>query len=163
MLIPMAKRVVVIGGGTGTYTVLSGIRDYSVHVSALLTMVDDGGSNKVLRDEFGLLPTSGVRLALVALSTKSSLLRKLFMYRFSKGRGISGMTFGNLFLAAVADIEGSQEQAIKQTAELLSVKGEILPISYDHVRLVAFYENGMKVVGEHVIDEARYDGTQKIK
>lgn len=126
-------------------------------------MVDDGGSNKVLRDEFGLLPTSGIRLALVALSTKSSLLRKLFTYRFSKGEGISGMTFGNLFLAAVADITGSQEKAIQETAQLLSVKGQILPISYDSVKLVAYYEDGKKVVGEHAIDEAKYDGTKKIK
>lgn len=156
------KKVVVIGGGTGTFTILSGIRDYRYDISALLTMADDGGSNKVLRDEFGLLPTSGVRLALVALSNKRSLLRKLFMYRFNKGNGISGMTFGNLFLAAVADITSSQEKAIEQTAEILSVKGKILPISYSNIRLVATYQNGLKVVGEHQIDEPKHDGKIKI-
>lgn len=156
------KKVVVIGGGTGTYTLLSGIRDYPFHISALLTMADDGGSNKVLRDEFGLLPTSGVRQALVALSTKRSLLRKLFMYRFSKGNGISGMTFGNLFLAAVADIISSQEKAIEQTAQLLSVRGDILPISYEYIRLVATLENGLKIVGEHEIDEPKHNGKLRI-
>lgn len=156
------KKIAVLGGGTGTYTVLSGIRDYPFHISALLTMADDGGSNKVLRDEFGLLPTSGVRQALVALSTKRSLLRKLFMYRFSKGSGITGMTFGNLFLAAVADIVSSQEKAIEQTAELLSVKGDILPISYEHIRLVARLENGLEIVGEHEIDEPKHDGKLRI-
>lgn len=156
------KKVVVVGGGTGTFTLLSGIRDFPFDIYALLSMADDGGSNKVLRDEFGLLPTSGVRQAMVALSTKSSLLRKLFMYRFNKGNGISGMTFGNLFLAAVADIAGSQEKAIKQTAELLSVKGHILPISYNQIRLVATCENGLEVVGEHLIDEPRHDGKLRI-
>lgn len=157
------KNVVVIGGGTGTFTVLSALRLKHYHPTALITMVDDGGSNKVLRDEFGLLPTSGVRLALVALSSKPSLLRELFLYRFHKGSGISGMTFGNLFLAAVSDIAGSQEKAIEQTSELLAVKGRVLPISYDDVRLVAQYENGLEVVGEHNIDEPQHDGTLRIK
>lgn len=156
------KHVVVIGGGTGTFTLLSALRDSPYKISALLTMVDDGGSNRVLRDEFGLLPTSGVRQALVALSSTPSLLRELFLYRFHQGNGIKGMTFGNLFLAAVADIVGSQEEAIEQTAQLLSVKGDILPISYDDVRLVAQYENGLEVVGEHAIDEPKHDGKLKI-
>ncbi|HVT00886.1 MAG TPA: gluconeogenesis factor YvcK family protein [Patescibacteria group bacterium] len=156
------KKVVVIGGGTGTYTVLQGLRDKKYELTALLTMVDDGGSNKVLRDEFGLLPTSGVRLAMVALSSKPSLLRELFLYRYHKGQGISGMTFGNLFLAAVTDIVGSQEKAIEQTAEILKVKGKVLPISHEDVRLVAQYENGLEVVGEHEIDEPAHDGKLKI-
>jgi uncharacterized cofD-like protein len=116
----------------------------------------------VLRDEFGLLPTSGVRQALVALSSKPSLLRELFLYRFHQGNGIKGMTFGNLFLAALADIVGSQEKAIEHTAELLSVNGKILPISYDDVRLVATYENGLEVTGEHAIDEPEHDGKLRI-
>jgi uncharacterized cofD-like protein len=157
------KNVVVLGGGTGTYTVLSALRDRKdLLLTALITMLDDGGSNKVLRDEFGLLPTSGVRLAMVALSTKPSLLRELFLYRFHQGTGISGMTFGNLFLAALSDIVGSQEEAIEQTCELLSVKGNILPISYEDVRLVAQYENGLEVIGEHAIDDPEHDGALRI-
>lgn len=156
------KKVVVIGGGTGTYTVLLSLRHKHYELTALLTMVDDGGSNKVLRDDFGLLPTSGVRLAMVALSSKPSLLRELFLYRYHKGQGISGMTFGNLFLAAVADIAGSQEKAIEQTSEILKVKGKILAISHEDVRLVAQYENGLEVVGEHQIDEPKHDGKLKI-
>jgi len=159
----IVKKVVVIGGGTGTYTVLLALRHKPYEITALLTMVDDGGSNKVLRDDFGLLPTSGVRLAMVALSSKPSLLRELFLYRYHKGQGISGMTFGNLFLAAVADIAGSQEKAIEQTSEILKVKGKILPISHEDVRLVAQYENGLEVVGEHRIDEPEHDGKLKIK
>ncbi len=156
------KKVVVIGGGTGTYTALLALRDKKYDLTAILTMVDDGGSNKVLRDEFGLLPTSGVRLAMVALSSKPSLLRELFLYRYHKGQGISGMTFGNLFLAAVTDIVGSQEKAIEQTSEILKVKGKILPISHEDVRLVAEYEDGSEVMGEHKIDEPEHDGRLKI-
>ena len=156
------KKVVVIGGGTGTYTVLSSLKEKKYDLTAVLTMVDDGGSNRVLRDEFGLLPTSGVRLAMVALSSKPSLLRELFLYRYNKGQGISGMTFGNLFLAAVTDIVGSQEKAIEQTADILKVKGKILPISHEDVRLIAHYEDGSEVVGEHNIDEPTHDGKMKI-
>ncbi|PWU23959.1 YvcK family protein [Candidatus Cerribacteria bacterium 'Amazon FNV 2010 28 9'] len=156
------SSIVVIGGGTGTYTLLSGLRDMDANVTALMTMVDDGGSNRILRDEFGLLPTSGVRLAMVALSAQHSLLRELFLYRFHKGTGISGMTFGNLFLAAVTDIVGTQKEAIEKTCQLLSVRGTILPISYDDVRLVATYENGHQVIGEHMIDEPHHDGTLRI-
>ncbi len=156
------KKVVVIGGGTGTYTALTALRDKKYDLTAILTMVDDGGSNKVLRDEFGLLPTSGVRLAMVALSSKPSLLRELFLYRYHKGTGISGMTFGNLFLAAVTDILGSQEKAIEHTSDILKVKGKILPISHEDVRLVAHYEDGSEVVGEHNIDEPTHDGKMKI-
>lgn len=156
------KKVVVIGGGTGTYTALTALRDKKYELTAILTMVDDGGSNKVLRDEFGLLPTSGVRLAMVALSSKPSLLRELFLYRYHQGTGISGMTFGNLFLAAVTDILGSQEKAIEHTSDILKVKGKILPISHEDVRLVAKYEDGSEVVGEHLIDEPQHDGKLKI-
>lgn len=149
------KNVVVIGGGTGTYTVLMGLKKYSdLKISAVVTMADDGGSNKVLRDEFGLLPTSGVRQCMVALSENEGLLRQLFSYRYYQGVGISGMTFGNLFMAAVSDIVGGQRQAIKKTAELLDVRGEILPVSYEPVSLLATYEDGTEVLGEHLIDIA---------
>lgn len=155
--------VVVIGGGTGTYTLLSALRDRPVRLTALLTMVDDGGSNKVLRDDFGLLPTSGVRQAIVALSENRSLLRDLFLYRFHQGNGTNGMTFGNLFLAAMTDMLGTQEKAIEETCKLLSVKGEILPISYDDVRLVARYTDGHEVVGEHAIDEPDHSQSADIE
>lgn len=150
------KRIVVIGGGTGTYTVLRGLKKYQdIDISAVVTMADDGGSNKILRDEFGLLPTSGVRQCMVALSENEGLLRKLFSYRYYQGVGISGMTFGNLFMAAVSDITGSQREAIKQTAQLLDVRGKILPVSYETVSLLATYADGTEVLGEHGIDVGR--------
>ncbi len=150
------KKVVVMGGGTGTFTVLRGLKQYSdkIELTALMTMADDGGSNKVLRDEFGLLPTSGIRQAIVALSQDEGLMRELFTYRYYQGTGISGMTFGNLFMAALADILKSQKKAIQETCRLMKVKGKILPISYDDVRLLAKYQDGTEVLGEHLIDEA---------
>jgi uncharacterized cofD-like protein len=151
----MKKKVVLIGGGTGTYTVLQGLKSYpELELSAVVTMADDGGSNKVLRDEFGLLPTSGVRQCMVAMSSNEGLLRQLFSYRYYHGIGISGMTFGNLFMAAASDILGGEREAIRATAKLLGVSGKILPVSYDTVSLLATYEDGTEVLGEHLIDEA---------
>lgn len=146
-------KLVVVGGGTGTFTLLTGLKNYpDLDISAIVTMADDGGSNKILRDEFGLLPTSGIRQAIIALSKDTTLLRRLFGYRFYQGIGISGMTFGNLFMAAVSDILGSQKKAIQETCKLLGVRGHILPVSYENTSLVATYQDGTEVLGEHYID-----------
>ncbi|EKD62031.1 MAG: protein of unknown function UPF0052 and CofD [uncultured bacterium] len=133
------KRIVVIGGGTGTFVVLSGLKKYPVDLSVIVSMMDSGGSNRVIRDEFGLLPTSDIRQCIVALASGKSdkILRKLFSYRYVSGTGISGMTFGNLFMAALADIYGSQEKAIYKTCQLLDVKGKVLPVTFDTTNLVA--------------------------
>ena len=151
------KKIVVIGGGTGTYTVLSGLKKYPVYLSAIVSMTDSGGSNRVIRDEFGLLPTSDIRQVMVAMASDDSdeLLRKLFTYRYNSGTGISGMTYGNLFMAALTDIYGNQEKAIEKTCELLHVQGEVIPVTYDNVHLVARYDNGEQVLGEHLIDEPK--------
>jgi len=151
------KKVVVIGGGTGTFTILSGLKKYpKLDLSVIVSMMDSGGSNRVLRDEFGLLPTSDLRQCMVALAGQDSdeTLRKLFTYRYGQGVGISGMTFGNLFMAALADIyKGDQKKAIEKTCEILGVKGQIIPVTFDKTNLVATYENGKQVLGEHEIDE----------
>lgn len=150
-----SSRIVVIGGGTGTYTVLLGLKKYAVDLSVIVTMMDSGGSNRVIRDEFGLLPTSDIRQCMVALSSEDSdqTLRKLFTYRYNAGTGIAGMTFGNLFMAALTDIYGNQEKAIEETCDLLGVKGSIIPVTYDNSHLVARYSNGKQVLGEHAIEE----------
>lgn len=156
----------VIGGGTGTYTVLTGIKKFNWEISVIVTMMDSGGSNRVIRDEFGLLPTSDIRQCIVALADEKSnkLLRKLFNYRYVKGTGISGMTFGNLFMAALTDITGSQSKAILKTSELFGVKGKIIPVTFDDVHLAAKYTDGKEVLGEHYIDEPEnLKNTQRIK
>ncbi len=159
------KNVVVIGGGTGTFVVLRGLKYFPYRLSAIVTMSDSGGSNKRLRDEFGLLPTSDIRQCLVALSEENGgvgLLRKLFMYRFEKGKGISGMTFGNLFMAALSDILGSQEEAIRQTGKVLRIHGQVIPVSFTDTNLYAKYEDGRVLTEEHLIDEPPHDGKLKI-
>ena len=149
-------KLVVVGGGTGTFTVLTGLKKHpQLDLSVIVSMMDDGGSNRVIRDEFGLLPTSDIRQCIVALSEENpgDLLRKLFTYRYNAGTGIAGMTFGNLFMAALADIYGDQKTAISKTCEFLDVSGNIIPVTYDKCYLVARYSNGKQVMGEHDIDE----------
>ena len=154
------KKIVILGGGTGTYVLLTGLKKYlpQVDLSVVVTMMDSGGSNRVIRDEFGLLPTSDIRQCMVALADgdEDQTLRKLFTYRYESGVGISGMTFGNLFMAALTDIyHGNQKKAIEETCELLGVAGKIIPVTFDNTNLVAMYENGRQVLGEHFIDEPR--------
>ncbi len=158
-------KIVVLGGGTGTFVVLSGLKDEKVCLTAIISMMDSGGSNRILRDDFGLLPTSDIRQCLVALAEDQGdqeILRQLFTYRFHQGVGISGMTFGNLFMAALSDIYENQIKALETVQRLLHTKGKILPVTLDDVHLVARYENGHQVVGEHSIDEPKHDGRLKI-
>jgi len=159
-------NIVCIGGGTGTFVSLKGLKQYPCTLNAIVTMSDSGGSNKRIRDEFGLLPTSDIRQCLVALSDENGgagLLRKLFMYRFDKGKGIKGMTFGNLFMAALSDILGSQQEAIRQTGKVLRIQGNVLPVSFTDTNLFAEYENGITLSEEHLIDEPTHNGKLKIR
>lgn len=153
------KRVVVIGGGTGTHTVLRGLRTYAdeLDITAIVSMADSGGSTGRLRDEFGLLPIGDVRNALTALAAEGdeydALLRQLFLYRFTQGVGLEGHNFGNLFLTALTDILGSEMEAIKAASRILKVVGRVIPVTTDNVELVATYDDGAVVVGEHTIEE----------
>ncbi len=152
------KRVVVVGGGTGTHTILRGLRRYSdkIDVTAIVSMSDSGGSSGRLRDEFGQLPIGDVRNALTALASDADeddqLLRKLFLYRFDRGEGLSGHNFGNLLLTALTDILGSEVKAIEAVSRILRVSGRVVPVTIDHVNLVAEYEDGSAVFNEHDID-----------
>lgn len=161
------KKIVVIGGGTGTYSVLSGLKNFTTSITAVVSMADSGGSAKKERDEWGLLPSSDIRKSLLALADVSTadslLLRKLFQYRFSQGAGFVGMTFGNLLLVTLAKILGSQPAAIEKASELLRIRGKVLPVTLDKLDLVATYEDGTRVVGEHFIDQPRHNGKIAIK
>jgi uncharacterized cofD-like protein len=152
------KKVVVIGGGTGTYTLLRGLRQYAdeFDITAIVTMADSGGSTGRLRDEFGQLPVGDVRQALAALAPtvagQSDILRSLFLYRFEKGEGLTGHNFGNLFLTALTDILGSEVAAIEAAGQLLRISGRVVPVTTDDVHLEATYVSGRVVIGEHAID-----------
>jgi uncharacterized cofD-like protein len=151
----MKKKIVVIGGGTGTTVVLSALREQNDHdISVIVSMTDDGGSNAVIRDEFGLLPLSDLRKSIIALSeVGNGILRELFMYRFGKGEGLSGHTLGNLIMMALSDITGSELEAIEASKKLFRVRGKVIPVTLQKTQLVAHYETGQKIYGEHLIDE----------
>ncbi len=149
------KRIVVIGGGTGTVSVLSGLKKYEdLDISVIVNMTDDGGSNKVVRDEFGLLPLSDLRKSIIALSNiQNGILRELFTYRFSKGRGLEGHTLGNLIMMGLADITKSETGAIEASRKLFNIKGHIIPVTLDDVKLSVEYDDRTIAIGQHFIDD----------
>lgn len=148
------KKVVMIGGGTGTYAVLSGLKKYDdLKLSAIVAVTDSGGSTGKLRDEFGYLPVGDIRQCIVALAEEGNgdnLLRELFTYRFQKGgTGLEGHSFGNLFLTAMTDImEGDQEKAIAYVSKILRIQGEVIPVTLNNIDLAVEQEDGTVVVGE---------------
>lgn len=148
-------RVVVIGGGTGTFTVLSGLKHYVQDLSAVVTMADDGGSSGVLRDEMGVLPPGDIRQCLVALSPRSHLMRELLNYRFESGQ-FKGHAFGNLFLTALEQVSGSFEEAVKAAEQILNISGRVIPVTTDDTRLT-LEVNGHKVSGEQHVIETSFD------
>ncbi len=148
-------NIVTIGGGTGTFTVLSGLKKYPVNLSAIVSMADDGGSTGRLRDEFGVLPVGDIRMALVALSEDSAnhqLLRELFLYRFDKGEGLKGHNFGNLFLVALSEMLQDSVKAVEVASQILRIQGRVVPITAEPVKLIAQYSDGTSIVGQSVID-----------
>jgi uncharacterized cofD-like protein len=149
-------NILVIGGGTGSTVVLEGLkRRKELQLKVIVAMMDDGGSNAIVRDEFGLLPLSDVRKSILALADTQSneVLRNLFTYRFHNSASMEGHTLGNLLMIAMTDIMGSEIAAIEMFKNMFGVRGDIIPVTLDNVRLVAEYDDGMKVVGEHYIDE----------
>lgn len=156
------KKITIIGGGTGSYTLLKGLRDYHVDLSAIITTADSGGSSGQLRDEFGVLPPSDLRRCLIALSEKrNDIWRKIFEYRFNGVRENNNL--GNLIITALTKIVGSLPVAIDAVSELLEVKGKIIPITLDDVNLCAMLEDGQVISGETNIDIPKHDPNLKIK
>ena len=158
------SRIVVIGGGTGVFTVLTGLRNYFKNLSAIVTMADEGGSTGILREDFGVLPPGDIRRALVALSkTDNKTLSALFTYRFKEGGGLSGHSFGNLMLTALERLTGNFETAIAEAARILSVEGSVIPVTLARTRLYVELQNGQIIKGESNIDVPKHDGCLKIK
>ena len=144
------KKVVTIGGGTGTFTVLSGLKKYPVDLSAIVTMADNGGSSGVLRDEFGVLPPGDLRQSLVALSEADTVMRKLFSHRYDKS-DLAGHTFGNLFISTLEQVTGSLEKAVEVVGNVLKIKGRVIPVTLSKVQLVAELKNGKVLHGESAV------------
>ena len=145
-------KITVLGGGTGTFTILSGLKQHSIDISAIVSIADDGGSTGILRDELGVLPPGDIRQCLVALSEADDVLRRLFMYRFSDG-SLAGHNFGNLFLSALEKISGNPIDAMRAVHEILNVKGQVIPASAQMSDLYAELEDGTIVEGEDAIEQ----------
>jgi len=154
----MRKKVVVIGGGSGSYNILRGLKKYamrsdddeSIEISAIVTMMDSGGSSGVIRDEHGTLPPGDARRCLVALSDETETMKKLFQYRF--GENLKNHSFGNLFLTALTDILGSEDKAIEEAGKMLNTKGKVIPVTLDKVNLCAELTDGKILNSESEID-----------
>lgn len=148
-------RIVAIGGGTGLSMLLSGIKNITNNITAVVTVGDDGGSSGRLRESMGILPPGDIRHCITALADDEDLITKLFKYRFDNGEGLEGHSFGNLFLTALCDITGNMVSAVKASANVISIRGRVLPSTLDDMKLVAEMENGRIVHGESNIPEAR--------
>ncbi len=159
-----AKKIVVIGGGTGVFNVLSALRNDFENLTAIVTMADDGGSTGILREEFGMLPPGDIRRALIALSySDNTMLAELFSYRFAEGAGLSGHNFGNLLITALHRITGDFESAIAEAGKILGISGKVIPVTLDSAKLMAELENGQLIAGETNIDIPNHDGKLRIK
>jgi uncharacterized cofD-like protein len=152
---PKAPRIVVIGGGTGSFAALQGLKRYTDQLTAVVSVADDGGSSGRLRDEFGHLPPGDLRKCLLALSPSDAVggvLRQLFDYRFDRGEGLDGHSFGNLLLTALTEITGGPEGAIREASRLLNISGQVRPVTLEDTRLVAELADGTLIRGETNID-----------
>jgi len=156
------KKITVIGGGTGTFVVLSGLKEYSHDLSAVVSMMDSGGSTGKLRDQLGVLPPGDLRQSLIALSEASLLWRKLFLYRFEAG-DLAGHNFGNIFLSALEKVSKDYKEVIKIASFILQTKGKVIPVTFDKVHLVAQYSSGKILKGEGKIDTSQEKEEKIIK
>lgn len=148
------KRIVIIGGGTGTFTLLAGLRKFPSDNTVVVSPADDGGSTGALRRELGVMPVGDIRQCLVGLSYTDPFMRELFSYRFAEG-SLAGHTVGNIMLAAAEKITGDIEEAVAACGTLLNVRGRVLPASLKPATLVARCEDGTRIAGEHRIDDPR--------
>lgn len=154
--------MVVIGGGTGSFVLLSGLKRYAFDLTAIVPVTDDGGSTGRLVDEFGFLPVGDMRQCLAALAAENSRLKQLLLYRFEKGRGLAGHNLGNLILTAMEDIVGSEPEAVVETAKIFRLKGKVIPIASKRVKLAARYSGGETIESEHKIEMHKLVKGEKI-
>ena len=152
------NRIVVVGGGTGTYQVLTGLKKYPNKLSAVISMCDSGGSTGRLRKELGVLPPGDIRRAILALSDlpfAQNTLEELFDFRFKSGQNLRNHSVGNILLAALTQITGSMDKAIEEAARILQTTGDVYPVTLDKTNLVAVLEDGTRIFGETNIDRRK--------
>ncbi|MGA6927064.1 MAG: uridine diphosphate-N-acetylglucosamine-binding protein YvcK [Desulfosarcina sp.] len=153
---PPPPHVVTIGGGSGQYALLSGLKHLpGIHISAVVSMMDSGGSTGRLRDELGTLPPGDILKCILALSPHQDAARAIFQKRFSKDRRLKGHNAGNMLLTMLSRYTGSFPAGVQALAEILDVRGEILPVTIDQATLVAELTDGSRIFGESAIDMPR--------
>ncbi len=143
-------RIVCLGGGTGLSTLLSGLRDYSSAITAIVSVADDGGSSGRLRHDFDILPPGDIRNCLIALADSGPVMAELMQYRFEEGE-LSGHAFGNLFITVLARIRGNFGLAVREANRILNVRGQVLPATLERAMLVATHPDGSKTTGQRLI------------
>ncbi len=141
-------KIVVIGGGTGLSVLLKGLKKYTSHLTAVVTVSDDGGSSGRLRAEMGVLPPGDIRNCLVALAETETLMEEVFQHRFVHEGSLKGHNLGNLLLVALTEIAGDFISAIQEVSRLLKVRGRVLPATLEHVALGAHMRDGTLIYGE---------------
>jgi len=144
-------KIVTVGGGTGLSVLLSGLKEYTSNITAIVTVADDGGSSGRLRQQFDILPPGDIRNCLVALADASTLMRDLFQFRFDKTSEFSGHNFGNIFITVMTRLTGDFEKAIKETSKVLALRGQVIPSTLNNVILVAEHKDGSITEGEDSI------------
>lgn len=151
----MAKKVVVIGGGTGTFPVIQAFKHLEADISTIITVSDSGGSTGRIRDEFGFQPVGDLRQSLAALAENEGQdwIRKILLYRFEKGTGLKGHNLGNLILTALQDMTKDTTAALEIAEKIFRLEGSVIPATKDDVQLQINYEDGTSAVGEHILDQ----------
>lgn len=148
-------KIVALGGGTGLSTLLRGLKNHTSNITAIVSVSDDGGSSGRLSKELGILPPGDLRNCMTALADDENLLSELFRYRFRDGQGLEGHSFGNLFLAALTDMCGDFEEALRKASQILAIRGQVLPATLTPTTLCAKLRDGRLIRGESEIPEAR--------
>mgnify|MGYP006294215857 CR=1 FL=1 len=144
-------EIVAFGGGTGLSNLLRGLKKKSDNLTAVVTVADDGGSSGRIRDEMGILPPGDIRNCLVALADREPLMEKLFQHRFESEGGLEGHSFGNLYIAAMTEVLGDFEEAVRASSKILAIRGKVLPATNEDIKMGAIYNDQEKRIGESAI------------
>jgi uncharacterized cofD-like protein len=161
-ILSKGSKIVALGGGTGLATLLRGLKQYTSNITAVVTVADDGGSSGKIREDLGIIPPGDIRNCILALADVEPAMERLMQYRFKDG-SLKGQNLGNLLIAAMTDISGGPENAIKEISSVLAVTGRVLPVSLDNIHLVARLEDGTIVRGESKIPMVQMEKNSSIQ
>lgn len=161
-IISGGPKIVAIGGGTGLSVLLRGLKKYTSNITAIVTVSDDGGSSGLLREDMGILPPGDIRNCIVSLANTEPIMEQLMQYRFKDG-ALKDQNFGNLFIAAMNDICGSFDAAVREVSSVLAVTGKVLPVTLEDVVLYAELEDGTVIKGESQIPIKQQAANERIR